>query len=310
MKKAKYGLYLPLIISLYACGIHQEKSEQARLQSTTTMREVAAQYKTRPTKKEYRRAVILGEPIKEVVLALNQSTRVVAVDRRGATTAFAKAGEVGLRGQQTVASITKHRPDLVLAFNTHPQMRSLVDSLQTLGITCYLFEPEYSTANLRYMVQTVAKTFNVADRAEQVLTQMDKQMHEVAKITNRVNDSLRVLYLYPASPEVFLMGGAGTHAHWIIEAAGAKNAAETYSEMTQLTEETLVFADPDIILMAEEHWEKLKKAPYGIRNKTLLNTKAFREGRIVLAPKHTLIHFGTHSPEAALALSQRLYGNN
>jgi iron complex transport system substrate-binding protein len=158
--------------------------------------------------------------------------------------------------------------DLVLATSITPA--STLRQLRDLGIRTEVFE----TGSLEQIRQAMEKLAGIFEVAPPPPTTGGVP---VAK-------SKRAALLFGA--ETGYSAGCGTHAHEIIESAGLRNiAAEVSGPWPQLSEEFLLAADPEIIIVADYGDAKKAELLEFLRAHPLRkHLAAVQDGRVIVFP--------------------------
>src|SRR5699024_5193857 len=128
-----------------------------------------------------------------------------------------------------------------------------IDQIRKAGVPVLVVEEPMSIDDIRGRILTVAGALGVPETGEQLA---DETMAEITEVQATIPDdapSPRVAFLYlRGQAGVYLIGGPGSGADSMIEAAGGTDAGTAMGldrAFTPLTSEALVKAAPDIILM-------------------------------------------------------------
>ena len=117
----------------------------------------------------------------------------------------------------------------------------------------------------------------------------------------------RVLFILSLQGGRVMAGGAGTAAEGIIGLAGGVNAATGFDGYKPMTDEAVLAAQPDVILMMDREGDLAMSNTDVMGQPALGATKAAAAGAIVRMDGMLLLGFGPRTPEAALALHTALY---
>jgi iron complex transport system substrate-binding protein len=105
-----------------------------------------------------------------------------------------------------------------------------------------------------------------------------------------------------------MAGGEGSSAEGIIELAGGVNAASGFDGYKQMTDEAVIAASPDLILMMDREGDLAISTEDVQAHPALGLTPAGQSGNIVRMNGMLLLGFGPRTPQAANALYEALYG--
>ena len=104
-----------------------------------------------------------------------------------------------------------------------------------------------------------------------------------------------------------MVAGRKTAAHTMITAAGGLNAINTYEGYRPLTAESVVVAQPDLILLTERSVNSLKGADALWKIPSILLTPAGKSRRSVVIEDLKLLGFGPRTGEAILELRRAFF---
>ena len=213
-------------------------------------------------------------PTRVVSLAPNMTAMVTELGRAEslvAVTSFCTAPEdtphVPGGMQPEAEAVLALQPDLVLATSITPA--STLRQLRNLGIRTEVFETG-SLDQIRQAMEKLSEIFEIP------LPQTPG--------TLRADTAKRAALLFGA--ETGYSAGCGTHAHEILESAGLRNiAAEVSGPWPQLSEEFLLAADPEIIIVADYGEAKKAELLEFLRAHPLRkHLAAVRDGRVIVFP--------------------------
>ena len=143
-----------------------------------------------------------------------------------------------------IAAVKAMQPDLVLSSRTLPGHDTLVDQLQAAGLKTLVCEP-VSLADVYSDIRRIAQALDVVARGEKLIADMQAAMPPVA----HRSDAPRVLMEWWPKPVI-----APTRDSWatdLIELAGGRNPwSEVAGKSVPLTDEQVIDAAPDIVVMA------------------------------------------------------------
>jgi len=233
------------------------------------------------------RIVSLAPNLTQMVDAAGASDRLVAV------TPFceAAAGIERLPGgiQPEAEQVLAMAPDLVLATVMTPATTR--EQLGKLGLRVEVIDAP-SLASIRSAMGRIANLLHAATPVP-----AEPARHESKQTA---------VLLFGA--ETTYSAGCGTHAHEILEQAGLRNiAAGASGPWPQLSEEFLLAADPEIIVVADYGNAKRDRLLESLRGHPLRrHLAAVREGRIVVLPAQAFSIPGPAALEAGETLRAEL----
>jgi iron complex transport system substrate-binding protein len=149
----------------------------------------------------------------------------------------------------SVEKIVALEPDLVLTDGHSDSLKRLGD----LGVTFFTLDPKKMDDIFRDLA-TLGKITGTEAKAQEITAGMKK---EIAGVTDKVKDARKVRVFYaidmsnPAQPWT---AGPGSFIDEFINMSGGENiAAKAPGAWVQLSIETIVAGDPEVIIMATKH---------------------------------------------------------
>lgn len=263
------------------------------------------------TVKKAERLVPLSGSLSEIVFTLGLGDRVVA---RDVTATFAQAGELPVvtRGHDVSAeSVLSLRPDLVLAESTTGPQEAM-DQIRAAGIPILVVEAATGLDEVGPRIRRVAEALGVPAAGEELVRRTEQRIAAVRKEVPKDSDRPRVAFLYlRGSASVYLIGGRGSGATSLIEAAGAVDAgAESglKKDFTTITSEALVKAAPDAILVMSKGLESVGGIDGLVKIPGIAQTPAGMERRVVSVGDGVLLNYGPRTDDALRSVVEQLYG--
>ena len=152
------------------------------------------------------------------------------------------------------------------------------------------------------------EALEVLGDAGALASELDAALKAVQARTADLTDRKRVLFVLSVEGGKIQASGTDTAANGIIELAGALNAVTEYPGYKALTEEAIIAAAPDVILMMErgEDHSAIDADLFG--NPAIALTPAGRDHAIIRLEGSYLLGFGPRAPQAVTDLVDALYG--
>ena len=197
------------------------------------------------------RLVVLNGNITEVVFALGLGENVVGVDVTATYPPEAEdLPEVGVQIQLNAEGIIALQPSLVLG-NTFAGPPEVLEQVRGAGIPVLIL-PDYDTLeDIGRKITGIATALGVPRRGEQLAAESAASVEEAMALVEGVERKPRVAFLYMRGTQFQLIGGVGSGATSLIEAAGGIDVGVEVGirGFMQITPEALVTANPEVILI-------------------------------------------------------------
>jgi iron complex transport system substrate-binding protein len=303
--KLYLGAYLTLLMIVFACG-STEKSEKKTLKAKVLTEKSSGDELNELAKlPNFKRIVCIGEGIIEVLIDLGDSSRIVAIDRNQVRYPnLNKLPKVGYRGTLKARYVLEQKPDLVLA-EWDGCSEEIADEIQNQGVTVFRLRKDLSLDATKKFIRQIAAIAKKMKRGEKIIEKVEKNYAEIKKIMENRKDSVRVLFVHARGPQVLLAGGLGSPADELIKLAGGKNVAGEFEGLERLNPEDFLTLNPTFIIMSRKAFGTIEGRLYEVPE--LVNTIAYRTGRLLLYNDNELMNPGIYTGKIALDLAQKFY---
>ncbi|MTI17118.1 hemin ABC transporter substrate-binding protein [Rhodobacteraceae bacterium RKSG542] len=251
------------------------------------------------------RITSVGSSITEIIYALGEEDRLVAVDTTSLYPPEAqKLPNVGYMRALSAEGLLSVEPDLVLMVEGSGPENTL-DVLKASSVPIIPIPEEHSLDGVKAKIEKVAAALSVEDKGKKLIAAFDKDAEALAKITAAMPAKPSVMFVLSVGSDRLMVSGLNTGANAAIELAGGRNAMDTYDGYKQVTVEAVVEAQPDIILLSkrlqtDKPEEKLAAIP-GIELTPAGQNEAF-----VTMDAVYLLGFGPRAASAIKDLSVKL----
>ncbi|GGQ61720.1 heme/hemin ABC transporter substrate-binding protein [Streptomyces pilosus] len=257
------------------------------------------------------RVVPLSGSLSEIVFTLGLGSRVVA---RDVTATFEQAARLPVvtRGHDVSAEgVLSLRPDLVIAESgTGPA--EAMDQIRAAGIPVLVVAAATGLDDVGPRIGAVAAALGVPSAGEELTRRTEERIAAVTRSVPRDGTKPRVAFLYlRGSASVYLIGGRGSGATSLIEAAGAVDAGAgsgLEKDFTAITSEALVKAAPDAVLVMAKGLESVGGVDGLVKIPGVAQTPAGMDRRIVSVEDGVLLNYGPRTDQVLASVVEQLYG--
>jgi len=254
---------------------------------------------------EAARVITLGGSVTEIAVALGAGDRLVARDSTSNFPAsITTLPDVGYIRALSPENILALDPTLIVAEGDAGPPEA-VEVLKAAGIPFVLVPQATDPGGVLAKITAVADALDLPGAAlvADVQAGLDAAKAKAAEVTA----PKRVLFILSLQGGV-MAGGEGTEAEGIIRLAGGVNAASGFRGYKPMTDEAVLAAQPDVILMMDREGDLSISEADVLAQPALSQTPAAAAGAIVRMDGMLLLGFGPRTPEAARALHAALYG--
>ena len=252
--------------------------------------------------------VSVGGSITEIIFALGEDKRLVGRDTTSVYPAEALAlPDVGYIRQLSPEGVLSVGPTAVISLEGAGP-RETIDVLKKASVP-FLEVPEtFDREGILVKIRTVGEALGVADKAASLAETVNADIEAAEKATADIRERKRVLFLISAQGGKLMASGSGTAADGMIRLAGAVNAIEGYEGYKALTDEAVIAAAPDVIMMMDRGNEPDPSAEI-FANPAIASTPAGQAKRLVRMDGSYLLGFGPRTASAVRDLVKELYGD-
>lgn len=259
----------------------------------------AAQLRAEPAQ----RIVSAGGSVTEIVFALGEGHRLVARDTTSNHPPEAlELPDVGYIRRLSPEGVLSVDPDMIIAEEGAgpPEAFAL---LQETQIPVTTIPMGYDQDAVVRKIQAVADALDVPEKGNELAARVSAEIDQAA--AKELNGK-RVLFILSMQGGRIMAGGENTAADGIIALAGATNAVTGFEGYKPLTDEAILNAAPDVILLMDS------RGRLSIDDKTLMShaalmpTPAIQNKAIIRIDGMLLLGFSVRTGEALSYLSQEL----
>ena len=253
------------------------------------------------------RIATVGGSLTEIVYALGEQDRLVARDSTSLYPQEAqKLPDVGYMRQLSPEGVLSVDPSGILALQGSGP-KEAIDVLKKASIP-YVEVPEaFDRQGIVEKVRLVGKALGVDGKAEVLAEAVDARLKAAEDRAASIKDRKRVLFVLSVQGGKILASGGGTAADGISRRAGGLNAVGGYSGYKQLTDEAVITANPDIILMMNGGGPAVPDETL-FADPSIAATPAGAARRVVRMDGGYLLGFGPRTADAVHDLAVSLYG--
>lgn len=299
-------LAVSVAANITGCG---KNANVAEVPSNGVQKETAdaaegLKYPIEVTDSDGNKVVIESEPetivsvapnLTEIIYELDAQDKLVArSDYCDYPSEVSKIDSVGTIFDPDIEKIVSLNPDLVVV-STHFNDENS-SKLESLGITVLTLREPEKFDDVYTIIETMGLALNRKDRADEVVKKMKSDIENVkAKVEGSDIPSVYYVVGYGEYGDFTMTGDS--YGDGIIEAAGARNIAKEASGW-MINLETIIEADPDIIILNERDFEGFTTAD------NYKDLTAVKEGKVYTFNTDTIDRPGVRNDEAIIELAK------
>ena len=253
------------------------------------------------------RVVTLGGAVTEIAVALGAEDLLIA---RDSTSTYPPSvmdlPDVGYVRALSPEGVLSVAPDLILSEKGAGPAETIA-VLEAAGVEFVTMPDDPTPQGVLDKIDAVAMSLRLPAAGAALKAEVAAGLEAAQARAEAVTEPQRVLFVLSLQGGRVMAGGEGSSAEGIIRLAGGVNAATGFEGYKQMTDEAVIAAAPDLILMMDREGEQAITAEDVQAHPALGLTPAAESGRILRMDGMLLLGFGPRTPEAATALHDALY---
>ncbi|MEM8597559.1 MAG: ABC transporter substrate-binding protein [Pseudomonadota bacterium] len=254
-----------------------------------------------------RRIVVAGGDLTEIVYALGAGDRIVGVDQTSnwppEATELAQIGYVRRLSAEGVLSLG---PDLLLA--AHDAGPDVVfEQLAAAGVQVARAPESTDVGDIPEKIAFVGEALGLPEKAAALSAEFTASLRDVQSKVATLESAPRVLFILSIRNGAPLIGGTETTADRMITLAGGQNAGAGVNGYKPMSREAIIASAPDIVLMMEQHAERMGGVSTVMTRPEIALTPAGQSNRGVAMEGMLLLGFGPRTPAAIAQLARALH---
>lgn len=249
------------------------------------------------------RIVSANGTLSEILVGLGLEKQLVGVDVTSTYPAsLEKLPKIGHNRSIAAEGILALNPDVIVYTDQSMLSPAVVKQLNSSGKKVVEFKHEYSKEGAIKLIREVGAYFNANAQAEKMVKTLNA---DLAKVPAPANPK-KLLFIYARGTGTLMVSGAGTSLDKMFALAGHRNAVTGFHDFKPLTAESLVTANPDVLVLFSSGLESLEGIGGLLKIPGVANTNAGKNRKIVTMDGQFLTGFGPRLGKAAIELSQKV----
>lgn len=253
------------------------------------------------------RIVSIGGTVTEIIHALGEGERVIAVD---STSTYPKSAadkpDVGYIRQLSAEGVLSQKPDLIIA-EAGAGPADAIAILKASGVAMVSIPTPPEAEAIAGKIRAVGAAVGTPDAAEELAMDVDANLSALKQKLAAISEpKKRVLFALSLANGRVMAAGTNTSADAIIRLAGGVNAAADVTGYKPLSDEAVIAAAPDVVLVMDNPQLHLT-AEQAFALPALQTSPAAKTGAFIAMDGLYLLGLGPRTPAAALDLAARLY---
>lgn len=252
--------------------------------------------------------VAIGGSVTEIVYALGEQGRLVGRDSTSVYPPEAlKLPDTGYIRALSPEGVLSLGPDLILMLEGAGPPEALA-TIKAAGMPLVMIPDGYDEASIARKVEAVGVALGVEAKAHALATNLDAALKTtIAKSDDPKQPKARVLFILSLQNGRVMAAGTQNHADGIVKLAGGENVMAGITGYKQVSDEAIIKAAPDVIVMMDGTGGHVADDQTVLTNPAIAATPAGKAKRLVRMDGMYLLGFGPRTAEAVQSLHAALY---
>ena len=254
------------------------------------------------------RIVAVGGVVTEVIYALGLQDKIAGVDSTSQYPAEAlkQKANVGYVRALSAEGVLSLKPSLVIAIQGAgpPDAISLVNEA---GVKLARIPDDTTAEGVATKIEAIGAVVGAVEPARRLAAQTKARFEELAAVRSGIARKRRVLFVLSLQNGRALVGGRNSSADAIIGLAGGINVASDIEGFKPMTDEAIIAAAPEVIVMMSHSSSHNAPADELFAMPSFSQTPAATARSLVRMDGLYLLGFGPRAPMAARDLMAAIY---
>jgi iron complex transport system substrate-binding protein len=256
------------------------------------------------------RVVSVGGAITEIIYALGEEGKLVGRDSTSLyPEAATKLPDVGYMRQLSPEGVIAINPSAIIAVEGSGPPETLA-VLKDANIPFQTVPETYDRDGILSKIRAVGDFLGVPEKAavlsDEVKADLDAAVADASKRPE--SERKRVIFILSTQGGKIMASGTGTAADGIIALSGAVNATGTFQGYKPLTDEAIIEAKPDVILMMTRSGGHAANDDELFAHPALSLTPAAKTRAIIRMDGLHMLGFGPRTASTVRELNAAIYG--
>ncbi|MBS3649308.1 ABC transporter substrate-binding protein [Pseudaminobacter sp. 19-2017] len=254
------------------------------------------------------RLVAIGGSITEIVYALGEQNRLVARDSTSVYPADAmRLPDIGYMRQLSPEGVLSVGPEGIIALEGSGPPEA-IQVLKRSSVALVTIPERFDREGILDKIRRVGRSLGVEEKASALATEVVTDLDQAVAFARNAGEPKRVLFILSMQDGKILASGTGTAADGMSRLAGGTNAIEGYAGYKPLTQEAIIEARPDAVLMMDRGGEHAPDPDTVFANPALAATPAGASRKLIRMDGAYLLGFGPRTAKAVRDLASALHG--
>ena len=245
--------------------------------------------------------------LSEILVALGFEDQIVGVDVASTYPAsLQQKPKIGHNRDISAEGVLALNADLAVGV-TDMVKPQVAEQIRAAGTRLVLFDHDYSVAGAKQLIRAVADSLDRSAKGDSILSVLDADLALADSVVAQSQSKPKVLFIYARGTGTMMVAGQRTQLDEMITLAGGENAVSGFEDFKPLTAESLVAANPDVILLFDSGLSSLGGIDGLLEVQGISETNAGRNRKVVEMDGQFLTGFGPRLGKAIIELAEKIH---
>lgn len=193
--------------------------------------------------------ISIGGAVTEIVYALGSEKQLIARDTTSSyPTEAKKLPDVGYMRTLSPEGVLSLGPEAIL-LDQGSGPASTIEILENAAVPMVEVPEHFTREGIREKIATVGRALHKETEAEALITKVEDEFKKNDALLEKYSEKKRILFVLSVQNGRLMAAGKNTAGDGVIKLSGAVNAVDGYDGYKLLTDEAIISAAPDLILM-------------------------------------------------------------
>lgn len=254
------------------------------------------------------RIASLGGAVTEILWRLGAGSRIAIIDTTSVypSEALREKPNAGYLRALSAEGLLSVGPDLVIAAEGAGPP-AVLDQIREAGIPVTVLADRPTAEGVLEKIRTIGHQVGLDERAGALSLTVEAGFAALAERRARIARPARALVVLSLANGRVMAGGRDSTADGILALAGLQNAAAGLTGFKPITDEAIIAAAPDAVIVMSNGGHALAADTVFAEGTALAQTPAAAKRALIAMDGLALLGFGPRTPESAEALMRTVY---
>ncbi|WP_245421564.1 MULTISPECIES: ABC transporter substrate-binding protein [Methylobacteriaceae] len=254
------------------------------------------------------RIASLGGAVTEILWRLGAGSRIAIIDTTSVypSEALREKPNAGYLRALSAEGLLSVGPDLVIAAEGAGPP-AVLDQIREAGIPVTVIADRPTAEGVLEKIRTIGHQVGLDERAGALSRTVEAGFAALAERRARIARPARALVVLSLANGRVMAGGRDSTADGILALAGLQNAAAGLTGFKPITDEAIIAAAPDAVIVMSNGGHALAADTVFAEGTALAQTPAAAKRALIAMDGLALLGFGPRTPESAEALMRTVY---